>query len=223
LLRGADVDLSAADLAAIIPIVAAPAVEPVLSKPASPKPAKTPTPPLPDTPPPWPPDGYAGAAPTCELEKAERDFIISLAAPLDLERLLDRATNYAPRSTLSARDIETALAAFVQEMRQFTEERFATFAQAEATFRSADADACSQRLARLRWEADAYLGRLATAKQVLVLRLQERERRDYERAYAAMNAAVGDLARRAELRSSLPPYEERGPRSILRKGWRPDG
>jgi hypothetical protein len=199
LLRGAD-----ADLAATIPIVEPAPVVPRATPRKSPQVQAQ----VPDAPPPWPADGYAGTVQARELEKAERNFITALAAPIDLDRLLDRATGYAPRSGLSARDVDAALTAFCSHMRQFTDERLATFAQAEEMFRAgeavraqarfADAGACQMRLARLRHEADDYLTRLAAAKTLLTLRMEASERAKIERAAAFTERAIGHHIEKAQ-------------------------
>jgi len=201
LLRGGAANLSAADLAAIIPITSPPSAA-ALS--ASLKPVKAPTPPVPAMPPPWPSNGYAGTAQARELERAERAFITELAAPLDLDRLLrraiDRCTPATPASPLLAREVGAALAALVQVMQRHVEERLETFAQAEAMFRP-DPDARNQRLARLRFEIDDYLRRLSAGTTVLVLRLEKSERQKRERARAASDAITGRYADLAAARA----------------------
>jgi hypothetical protein len=193
-------------MATVVPRFAAPL------RSASPKPTKAPRlpAPAPNLPPPWPRDGYSGAADARRLEKAERDFIRELAAPVDLERMLMRATNYEALTTLSARDIEAALNAFVQRRRSYTEERLALFAQAEEAFRAADAQACRMRLDRLRFEIGDYLTRLTAAKTLLVLRLEKQEQQKHERAQAMTEAIVDPYIARAEARAAAP-----------RDDWRP--
>ena len=197
------------DLARNIPILEG---TPLVKKSAphdSPALDRQPGPPQDDRPP-WPRNGYAGSLQSRDLEADERRFIRELAAPVDLEAKLMQATDY---ERVSCHQAEALLTAFVQGRQQYVGERLAVFADAEAMFRSDGAEDCRMRLERLRFEADAYLGRLAAAKLVLVLRLEERERRDHERAYAMTEAATGHLRDRAELRSSQPRQEER-PRSI---------
>jgi adenosylcobinamide amidohydrolase len=66
----------------------------------------------------------------------------------------------------------------------YADGQLATFAQAEERFQPHDPSACSQRLDRLRFEADDYLTRLTAAKTVLVLRMEANERQKIERADA---------------------------------------
>jgi hypothetical protein len=172
----------------------------------------------PHEPPSWPRDGYRGGNQARRLEKAEHDFIRALAAPVDLEAKLLQATDYRPPSAGEAEQVLTNL---VQAAQQHVDERLAVFADAEATFRCDGVEACQMRLERLRFETDAYLGRLAAAKLMLVLRLEDRERRDYERAYAVSEATVGHLRDRAELRSAAPWQGEQR-HSIWRKTWQAD-
>jgi hypothetical protein len=160
--------------------------------------------------PPWPPDGYHGGDQARRLEKAERDFIRDLDKPVDLEAKLLQATDYTRPSYRTA---EALLTNLVQAAQQYVEERLAVFAEAEATFRCDGAEACQARLERLRFESDAYIRRLADAKLMLVLRLEDRERRDFEHAHAMSEAAISHLRDRAELRSAAPRQEER-PSSI---------
>jgi hypothetical protein len=204
LLRGAD-----PEMATTVQSFAAP-LHGAAPKPAAapPKPAPTPAP---DLPPPWPRSGYAGSLDARCLEKQERGFVRDCNTRIDLETQLLQAADY---KMPPGREANQVLTAFVRERQQHVEERLALFVQAEEMFRRDGDEASRMRLARLRWEAGAYLGRLAAAKTLLVLRLEERERRDYERAYTMTETLVGDLARRAELRALRPREQGERPSSI---------
>jgi hypothetical protein len=95
-------------------------------------------------------------------------------------------------------------------MRADVEERFAAFVEAEHQFRRDGESAITHRLGRLRLEIDAYIGRLNTAKTLVVLRAEDRER-----AYARTEAMIGHHARAIEARAASPPPQS-GPYSIAR-------
>jgi hypothetical protein len=188
------------DLAAVIPIVVEKGAPPgrVAAQPPSPPPS--------DARPCWPPDGYVGGPNVRWLEKAERTLIRQLSAPaINLEQALTNAA----AGKLSRWEVEQVLTAFVETMRRDVEEQAARLMEAEQGIRRDGAEAIAARCDRMRWEIDSYITRLNTAKTLVVLRAEDRERRDYERARAASEATVGRYIDRAALRADRPRPEER--------------
>jgi hypothetical protein len=164
--------------------------------------------------PPWPRNGYVGGPRVRELEASERRFVRELnAAPVDLEAQLARAAGYEPLR-LSCRELEHVLIAFVATMRADVEDRLAAFVEAEHQVRRDGESAIAHRLDRLRFEIDAYIGRLNTAKTLVVLRAEERERQERERAYAVAVGVVAGRDQRAEERRAASPLPQTGPHFI---------
>jgi len=155
--------------------------------------------PAPHVRPPWPPNGYRGSDDARRLEAHERRFVRKLVAADDLEAQLARAAGYQPLR-LSHRELDAVLTSFVATMRTTVEAQFATFAAAEHELRRDGDDAIQVRLARLRFEIDAYIGGLTTAKTLLVLRAEQREQEEQRRAKEmsrqVMTAGLASGARR---------------------------
>jgi len=156
--------------------------------------------------PPWPADGYRGGNDARRLEARERGFIRELDAPLDLETLLLVRTS-KPLSQLSSGDVTLALTTFVETMRREVGVELAYFARAEAAWRRPDDGApIRARLARLRWEADAYIDRLETETILLVMRFEERERERHAKTMA-VTEQVARAGRIAGSRLAGTPHE----------------
>jgi hypothetical protein len=154
----------------------------------------------------WPRDGYAGSDDARRLEASEREFIRELAAPLDLEMQLLRTGRSLSR--LSRYETEQLLTVFVETMRREVEHHLDELAAAEAEFRRPDdAGATAMRLARLRFEADAYLNRLGTERAILIVAAEDRERQAQARGADVSERIVHGRDLAAEQRANRPREE----------------
>jgi hypothetical protein len=166
------------------------------------------------TAPEWPRDGYHSSADARRLEAREREFIRSLAAPINLELELARTGSHL--ASLSARETEQVVTAFVQAEQQRVAQCLDHLTKSEAFWRRPnDGAASQQRLARLQWEADDYLARLRTQRLVLVLQAADRERQSREAALELTERIIAGRDQAWDERAASPrPREVRVPLTI---------